>query len=71
MFNRVKYGAAVGLVLAAVAAVATFLFAPPIPLGDWAVYARVLVALVAAVIAFMVVWFVTVASTVAEVGGEF
>jgi len=71
VFNRVKYGAAAGLVLAAVVAAATFLFAPSVPVGEWAVYARMLVSLVAAGIAFTVVWFVTVASSVAEVGGEF
>lgn len=62
--KRIKRGAAVGVLVALGAAVAFWAFAPAIPLGDWAVYVRLIGALISAGIGFVVVWFLTIASTV-------
>lgn len=62
--KRIKRGAAVGVLVALGTAALFWAFAPPIPAGDWAVYVRLIGAVISAGIAFVVVWFLTIARTV-------
>lgn len=64
--KRIKRGAAVGVLVALGAAILFWAFAPPIPLGDWAVYVRLIGVVFSAGIGFVVVWFLTIASTVGD-----
>jgi len=65
-FKRAKYGGAAAVFVGLLGAVAVFLFAPPIPLGDWAVYVRALVSLVAFGVVAAVVWFLTVVTIMGD-----
>lgn len=65
-FKKVKYGGAAAVLAGILGAIAVFLFAPPIPLGDWAVYVRALVSLVAFGITAAVVWFLTVVTIMGD-----
>jgi hypothetical protein len=65
-FTRAKYGGTLAVVGGLLGAVAVFLFAPPIPLGDWAVYVRALVSLVAFGVVAAVVWFLTVVTIMGD-----
>jgi hypothetical protein len=59
-FKRAKYGGGAAVLAGVLGAVVVFLFAPPIPAGEWAPYVRALVALVAFGVVAGVVWFLTV-----------
>lgn len=65
-FRKAKYGGAAAVLAGVLGAVAVFLFAPPIPLGDWAVYVRAFVSLVAFGIVAAVVWFLTVVTIMGD-----
>ena len=59
-FKRAKYGGLAAVLAGVLGAVVVFLFAPPIPAGEWAPYVRALVSLVAFGVVAGVVWFLTV-----------
>jgi hypothetical protein len=65
-FKRAKYGGTAAVLAGVLGAVAVFMFAPPIPLGDWAVYVRALVSLVAFGVVAAVVWFLTVVTIMGD-----
>jgi hypothetical protein len=65
-FKKAKYGGAAAILAGILGAVAVFLFAPPIPLGGWAVYVRALVSLVAFGISAAIVWFLTVVTIMGD-----
>jgi hypothetical protein len=59
-FKRAKYGGVAAVLAGVLGAVVVFLFAPPIPAGEWAPYVRALVSLVAFGVVAGVVWFLTI-----------
>ena len=65
-FKKAKTGGAAAVLAGILGAVAVFLFAPPIPLGDWAVFVRALVSLVAFGLVAAVVWFLTVVTIMGD-----
>lgn len=65
-FERAKYGAIIALFSGVFGAVVVFLFAPPLPIGPWAVYARALVSLVAFGFLAAIVWFLTVVTIMGD-----
>jgi hypothetical protein len=68
-FEGAKYGGVAAVLAGALGAVVVFLFAPPIPAGEWAPYVRALVSLVAFGVVAGVVWFLTVLAIMAKEGG--
>lgn len=65
-FKKAKYGGAAAVLAGVLGAVAFFMFAPPIPLGDWAVYVRAFLSLVAFGVVAAVVWFLTVVTIMGD-----
>lgn len=66
-FGRVLKGGALGVLVALAAGVTAWFFLPTVPAGEWSWIIRAFLSLVVAGLGFMVVWFLTIASTMAEV----
>ena len=63
MFGRVLKGAALGVLFAISAGVTAWFFLPAVPAGEWSWIVRAFLSLVVGSIAFALVWFLTVVST--------
>ena len=66
MFGRVLKGGVLGVLLAISAGVTAWFFLPAVPAGEWSWIIRAFLSLVAGSIAFALVWFLTVVSTMKE-----
>jgi len=67
MFGRVLKGGALGVLFAISAGVTAWFFLPAVPAGEWSWIIRAFLSVVVAGLGFMVVWFLTVITTMKEV----